>query len=113
AVQMGKYVAKILSKDESAKNRAMRAPFKYVDKGTMATIGRARAVADIKGLHLSGFIAWALWSVVHVLFLVGFRNRLNVFVEWIWFYFTFRRGIRLITDRPEEKITEMNPVERL
>lgn len=113
AVQMGKYVAKILSKEESARNRGMRAPFKYVDKGTMATIGRARAVADIKGLHLSGFVAWMLWSVVHVLFLVGFRNRLNVFVEWIWFYFTFRRGIRLITDRPEEKITETNPVEKL
>ena len=99
AVQMGKYAAKILSQEECANNRNMRTPFKYVDKGTMATIGRARAVADIKGFHMAGFFAWILWSIVHVLFLVGFRNRLNVFIEWIWFYFTFRRGIRLITDR--------------
>lgn len=77
------------------------AKFTYTDKGTMATIGRAKAVADIRGIKLSGFFAWFLWSFIHVLSLIGFRNRTRVFIEWVWSYFTYKRGVRLITDRSE------------
>jgi NADH:ubiquinone reductase (H+-translocating) len=86
--------------EESRSNTQQRRRFQYVDRGTMATIGRAKAVADIHGLKLSGFVAWLLWSFVHILFLIGFRNRFRVFGEWVWYYFTFKRGVRLITDRP-------------
>lgn len=96
ATQQGKFVGKLLSKNGK---RNPAAQFSYVDKGTMATIGRAKAVADIKGLKFSGFFAWFLWSFIHVLTLIGFRNRIHVFVEWIWNYFTSKRGVRLITDR--------------
>jgi len=98
AMQEGRYVGNIIAKNIHAEERE---PFHYVDKGTMATIGRAKAVAQIKGMKFTGFFAWLLWSVVHILFLIGFRNRFKVFVEWMWFYFTFRRGVRLITDRQE------------
>lgn len=103
AMQQGKYVANLL-KDPAAYSAAERRPFRYLDKGSMATIGRARAVADIRGLKLSGFLAWAMWSVIHILFLIGFRNRLHVFVEWMWHYFTYKRGVRLITERPSDPV---------
>jgi len=77
-------------------------PFRYVDRGTMATIGRAAAVADLRGLHLSGFTAWLMWLFVHLMYLVGFRNRLLVFVQWMWNYFTYRRGVRLIVDHSKQ-----------
>jgi NADH dehydrogenase len=73
-------------------------PFHYTDRGTMATIGRAAAVADLGGRHLSGFLAWLIWLFVHLMYLVGFRNRLLVFVQWLWNYGTYRRGVRLIVD---------------
>lgn len=95
AMQQGQFVGKALRSEKQMD----RAPFRYANKGSMATIGRAKAVADIKGLKLSGFPAWILWSVVHILFLIGFRNRFRVFVEWVWYYFTYKRGVRLITDR--------------
>jgi NADH:ubiquinone reductase (H+-translocating) len=76
-------------------------PFRYVDRGAMATIGRASAVADLRGLHLSGFIAWFIWVFIHLMYLVGFRNRLIVFLQWMWNYLTFRRGVRLIVERDE------------
>ena len=72
-------------------------PFKYHDKGSMATIGRAAAVAHIGKLELSGFLAWMAWLFVHILFLIGFRNRLMVMIQWAWSYITFERGSRLIT----------------
>ncbi|MDX1617691.1 MAG: NAD(P)/FAD-dependent oxidoreductase, partial [Balneolaceae bacterium] len=96
AMQEGRYAGKMIRKNIPGGERP---PFHYVDKGTMATIGRARAVADIKGLKFSGFVAWILWSVIHIFYLIGFRNRLKVFVEWMWYYFTFKRGVRLITNR--------------
>jgi NADH dehydrogenase len=71
--------------------------FRYFDKGTMATIGRHKAVADLKFFHLSGFMAWLAWLFVHIIFLVGFRNRLLVLVQWAWAYLTFDKGARLIT----------------
>jgi NADH:ubiquinone reductase (H+-translocating) len=96
ALQMGKYVGLLIKKGgdiSSAKS------FRYVDKGTMATIGRAKAVADIRGFTFKGVIAWLLWSFIHIFFLIGFRNRFRVFAEWVWHYITFKRGVRLITDR--------------
>jgi NADH dehydrogenase len=74
-----------------------REPFRYKDKGMLATIGRAAGVADIRGVHLGGFIAWLLWLFVHILFLIGFRNRLLVLFQWAWSYATYDRGSRLIT----------------
>jgi NADH:quinone reductase (non-electrogenic) len=72
-------------------------PFRYVDKGNLATIGKAAAVADFGFVRLSGFVAWLLWIVVHIFFLIGFRNRVIVIFEWAWAYFTSQRGARLIT----------------
>ena len=76
-------------------------PFHYRDKGTLATIGKAAAVADIAGLHLSGLVAWLMWLFVHIFFLIGFRNRFIVIVEWAWTYLRNDRGSRLITDDVE------------
>ena len=72
-------------------------PFHYRDKGSLATIGREAAVADLGRFHLSGFLAWAAWLGVHIFFLIGFRNRLLVLLQWAWAYVTYKRGARLIT----------------
>jgi NADH dehydrogenase len=74
-----------------------RPAFHYWDKGSLATIGRAAAVAQFGKIHISGFIAWLSWLFVHILFLIGFRNRLLVFIQWAWSYVTYERGARLIT----------------
>lgn len=100
AIQQGKFLGNLIKSEVNGKERTS---FNFVDKGTMATIGRAKAVADIRGFKFSGFFAWTLWSVVHIFFLIGFRNRFRVFVEWMWHYFTFKRGVRLITDRFSKK----------
>ena len=71
--------------------------FVYHDKGSLATIGRSSAIADVKGFKVSGYVAWLTWLFVHVLFLIGFRNRIQVLWEWFWDYVTFQRGARLIT----------------
>lgn len=77
-------------------------PFQYKDRGNMATIGRNKAVAEIRGLRLTGFLAWSAWAFIHVFNLIGFRNRLNVSLHWIWSYLTYSRGARLITEeRPK------------
>lgn len=97
AMQMGDHVARMIASD--LKNEE-RAAFRYFDKGDMATIGRMDAVAKVVWpfkAHMSGFPAWATWLTVHIFFLIGFRNRLQVFAAWIWTYFTFTRGARLIT----------------
>jgi NADH dehydrogenase len=77
-------------------------PFRYRDKGMLATIGRAAGVADIRGLRFSGLAAWLLWLFVHIFFLIGFRNRVAVLLQWAWSYMTWRRGARLITDTAEQ-----------
>jgi NADH dehydrogenase len=77
-------------------------PFRYRDKGSLATIGRAKAVGSIAGAELSGFAAWWVWWVVHIAYLIGFRNRLAVMIGWAWQYFAFARGARLITGRAWE-----------
>ncbi len=95
AMQQGRWAAANIVR--SVAGEAMR-PFRYRDRGNMATIGRSSAVADIKGLRLTGFVAWLAWAVVHVFNLIGFRNRLLVSIQWLWGYLTFQRGARLITD---------------
>ncbi|MBY0309179.1 MAG: hypothetical protein K2Q09_10595, partial [Phycisphaerales bacterium] len=101
AIQMGRFAARTI--DADARERAgtptphQREPFRYFDKGSLATIGRARAVARIFGRNFSGFLAWFLWAAVHIFFLIGFRNRLSVTADWVWQYLFFRRGARLIT----------------
>src|SRR5438034_192331 len=77
-------------------------PFRYADKGVMATIGRSRAVAVVKGVHLQGRLAWWAWLVVHLVMLIGFRNRLVVLVNWAWNYFTYDRGLRAIVGEADE-----------
>lgn len=96
AMQQGRYVAEIIGKD---RDKATREPFKYIDKGTMATIGRSRAIAQAGRMQMSGFLAWLAWLFVHIMFLIGFRNRFVVLFTWAWSYFSFQRGARLITMR--------------
>ncbi|MXX03532.1 MAG: NAD(P)/FAD-dependent oxidoreductase [Gemmatimonadetes bacterium] len=96
AIQQGRYVARAICRDLAGKPRE---PFRFVDRGQMATIGRSRAVAEIGKLRFSGWFAWITWLVVHVYFLVGFKNRLLVVLHWAWSYVTFRRGARLIVER--------------
>lgn len=96
AMQMGDHIARMIEADL---NRQPRKPFRYFDKGDMATIGRLAAVANVEWpfkAHLSGFPAWFTWLVVHIYFLIGFRNRIAVLSQWIWSYFTFTSGVRLI-----------------
>ncbi len=93
AMQMGRRAAfNIL---ETLDGRPTRR-FRYFDKGSMATIGRNKAVADIRGIRFGGFLAWLAWLFVHLIFLIGFRNRISVFAQWVWSYFTYGRGARLI-----------------
>ncbi|HEX6222150.1 MAG TPA: NAD(P)/FAD-dependent oxidoreductase [Acidimicrobiia bacterium] len=94
AMQMGRHVGRMLRTGE-------REPFRYRDKGSLATIGRARAVADIKGFRFGGFLAWLAWLAIHIFYLIGFRNRVLVLVGWAWHYLTFRRGARIITGIPK------------
>src|SRR5215475_187558 len=94
AIQQGRQAARnILRMIRGEKPK----PFQYFDKGSMATIGRNKAVADLKFFHLSGLFAWLAWLFVHIIFLVGFRNRLLVLIQWAWAYLTFDKGARLIT----------------
>lgn len=112
AIQQGRYVAKLI-RNEVEKGASLvrpsrdggnfgaagasRPPFHYWDKGSLATIGRAAAVAEFGKIHISGFIAWLSWLFIHIFFLIGFRNRLLVFIQWAWSYVTYERGARLIT----------------
>jgi len=94
AIQEGRYVAKAIRWSMEGERRQ---PFHYWDKGSLATIGRAAAVGDIRRFHISGYIAWLAWLFVHIFFLIGFRNRVLVMIQWAWSYFTYERGARLIT----------------
>jgi NADH:ubiquinone reductase (H+-translocating) len=113
AILEGRYVAKLIRREvrqeevrqemEQAGSStiqrppASRPPFHYFDKGSLATIGRAAAVAEFGKIHISGFMAWLAWLFIHILFLIGFRNRVLVIIQWAWSYFTYERGARLIT----------------
>ncbi|RYD34225.1 MAG: NAD(P)/FAD-dependent oxidoreductase [Verrucomicrobiaceae bacterium] len=100
ATQMGRHVAKVI--EAELRHRRMfsgahqRAAFGYLDKGNMATIGRSSAVADAFGMKFRGWVAWLMWLFIHLLFLVGFRNRIAVVVQWVYSYFTWKRGARII-----------------
>jgi NADH dehydrogenase len=97
AIQQGRHAARSIRARLAGESPS---PFRYRDKGTLATIGRARAVANLPGLRFSGFPAWASWLAIHIWFLIGVRNRFFVFASWAWSYLTFRRGARIITGRP-------------
>jgi len=93
AIQMGQFIAKLL---REAPAPALRPAFQYWDKGSMATIGRKAAVVAVSGVQMRGFLAWLMWLFVHLLFLVGLRNRVFVFIHWVWSYLTWQRGARII-----------------
>ena len=99
AMQMGEATAKNILRDLKGESREK---FTYWDKGTMATIGRKKAIAQLAGLKFRGFIAWMMWLFLHVFFLIGFRNRLAVMFDWFWAYLTRERSARLITGDAEE-----------
>ena len=103
AMQMGRHVAQLV-RDEIrfGQKLAVRPAFKFWDKGTMATIGRSAAVAQIGGIKLSGLTAWLAWLFIHLIFLIGFRNRVAVLLQWTYSYFSYRRSARLITYLPTE-----------
>jgi NADH dehydrogenase len=96
ALQQGRFVAKTIAGDLHLPKTA-RKNFRYVDKGSLATIGRAAAIAQLGKLHISGYFAWLAWLFIHIFFLIGFRNRLIVLIQWAWSYVTYERGARLIT----------------
>jgi len=98
AMQQGRYAARSI---RTRVEGGVPTAFHYVDKGNLATIGRSKAVADIKGVHVAGFVAWALWLLVHIVYLVGFQNRLLVVLRWTISFVTRGRGARLIVDRAE------------
>ena len=103
AMQQGRYVARVV---RARLDSAQAPPFHYHDKGNLATIGRGAAVADIKGLHLSGFLAWIVWLCVHLWYLVGFENRILVFTRWGFSFVTHGRGTRLITASGEDAASD-------
>jgi NADH dehydrogenase len=106
AMQQGRFAARLIGERLHGNSTV---PFHYHDKGNLATIGRARAVADIRGLRLSGFPAWLTWLVVHLFYLIGFENRLLVIVRWAYSFFTRGRGARLITDVAEVPPLQSRP----
>lgn len=103
AKQQGKYVAEAIIRARAG--RSPQGPFRYRDWGTMATIGRSAAVGKFGKLEVTGFPAWMLWGAVHIAYLVGFRNRINVLVNWLWAWLTYAKGARLITGPGEAATT--------
>ncbi|MGH8913077.1 MAG: NAD(P)/FAD-dependent oxidoreductase, partial [Acidimicrobiia bacterium] len=97
AMQMGRHAARMIKADLAGDERTA---FRYRNKGSLATIGRARAVADFGRVRFGGFFAWVAWLSIHIFYLIGFRNRFFVLVSWAWSYLTFRRGARIITGVP-------------
>jgi NADH dehydrogenase len=100
AIQAGRHAAR----NALRRVRARRTlPFRYRDRGQLATIGRGAAVGMVDGVELSGLLAWLAWLGVHIAYLIGFRNRVAVLLEWAWSYATFKRGARLITETAEQR----------
>lgn len=94
AIQQARHAVKMIKSSPEE-----RKPFQYINKGSMATIGRAKAIAVVGGLKFSGVTAWMLWSFIHILYLIGFKNRFKVMAEWVWYYVSFRHSVRLITGK--------------
>jgi NADH dehydrogenase len=107
AIQMGEYTADTIQADLAGEPRRA---FHYWDKGQLAVIGRGRAVADIWKLHFGGLLAWLIWTFVHILFLIGFRNRVLVMIQWAWSYVTYGRGARLIAGETPCTVPPLPPV---
>ena len=101
AMQQGRHVAEVISARVSEQKGSERKilPFHYLDKGSMATIGRTKAVLQLGDFKLSGFVAWIAWLLIHIFYLIGFKNRVFVFLQWVWNYATYSRGARLIVDK--------------
>jgi NADH:ubiquinone reductase (H+-translocating) len=97
ALQMGRYVARVIQQELHGERTLRGKGFRYRDLGSMATVGKSRAVVEIGPLRFGGFLAWMAWLALHITVLIGFRNRISVFISWIYSYFFFRRGSRLIT----------------
>jgi NADH dehydrogenase len=98
AIQGSTYAAKQIKAGLKGQAPQERKPFKYFNKGSMATVSRFHAVASVKGLRFAGFLAWLAWLTLHLITLMGFRNRLNVFVNWVWEYLTYDRSVRIILE---------------
>lgn len=118
AIQGGKFAGETIASEIEALQSGIpapaRKPFRYKDKGSMAIIGRNQAIAQIGKLHIGGYFAFLVWALIHILFLIGFRRKLVVFIEWVWLYFTQGRGARLITgDDRMPKLIHPAPDSRL
>jgi NADH dehydrogenase len=110
-MQQGRYIARTIRGDLAG---TPRQPFKFLDKGQMATIGRSRAIVEVAGFKFAGFFAWIVWLLVHIYYLTGFRNRVFVVLSWAWSYLSFRRGARLIVEKewrlkPPAEVTSLAP----
>jgi NADH dehydrogenase len=110
AIQMGQHVAKIIRDDLTGRSIIERPVFRYYDKGSMATIGRGKAVSFVYGRLIAGFLGWLMWGMVHIMFLVSFRNKFAVIFEWLWSYLSNERGSRLITGDHRLNIKEVRGV---
>jgi len=110
AIQMGNFVANVIKREVESSSSAERGSFHYRDKGSMATIGRGKALASINDRTFSGFLGWLMWGVVHIMFLVGFRSRMVIMMDWAWNYLLNERGARTITGDPELKVKKVRGI---
>jgi NADH:ubiquinone reductase (H+-translocating) len=108
AMQQGRHVANLINQDLIPEQRSA---FAYADRGMLATIGRAQAVAQLGSIQISGLLAWMLWCIVHIFFLIGFRNRTRVMLEWMWYYLTFKPGAGLLIEQLREPDDKLVPRE--
>jgi NADH dehydrogenase len=112
AIQMGQYVASVIGKEIDGADPGDRPEFQYRDKGSMATIGRGKALASVNERTFGGFLGWLMWGLVHIMFLVGFRSKMVVMMDWVWNFLIHERGARTITGDPEMKVKEVRGVKR-
>ncbi|MBE9473399.1 MAG: NAD(P)/FAD-dependent oxidoreductase [Chloroflexi bacterium] len=110
AIQMGQFVARIIRREVEGSKGYHRGTFRYNDKGSMATIARGRALASLNDRTFSGFFGWLMWGVVHIMFLVGFRSKMVVMMDWVWNYLVNERGARTITGDPQLKVKEVRGI---
>jgi NADH dehydrogenase len=110
AIQMGQFVAKLIKKEVAGAALSQRGSFRYRDKGSMATIGRGKALASINQRTFSGFFGWLMWGLVHIMFLAGFRNKMVIMMDWAWNYLLNERAARTITGDPQLQIKEIRGI---
>jgi NADH:ubiquinone reductase (H+-translocating) len=109
ALQQWRYVGRKLAAELAGKTPRPE-PFRYLDKGNLATVGRSFAIADLGKVKLSGYFAWLTWVAVHIAYLISFHNRLLVLIEWAWAYVTWQRGARIVTGRPQASASDLQPL---